>query len=366
MNAHEEEGEYGDRNTFLAVTSFLLVGFLTLWAGVKTLNGIYEFTVIDSGAYDVTKIIISGFVIFSAFNMFSRGLITEGLLVTITGISSISFSIGTLLLNVQGYVMLDLFLSIGIYLCAIAFLNRRNYLLFLASLLFAISISVCNFLPTENQAIFASVILSLSGVLFIYYSMGNLILGETGKNLLGVTQNKKNANVEHKDKPYELVSIAGVFFFSILAILVGYQFIAVNYISITYCVAEFSLSAAVIIFAMYALTKGMIPEGTMMLMFGISCFTFATVAMVGYVPSFVVDFFTSVVIGVASIAFLLRREWIMFAATFCFCVGGLAEALFSEYYIAGILIVATGIFLLYYSICRWLYLESGKAYLPIL
>ena len=272
----KDEKVFGDEATFLSVTAFMLIGLLMIWAGLNYLNSFWDFMEVDDGAYDVTKLIISAFVLIFSIHMFSRNLVTEGMVVMFTGISSLSFSLGALLLNVQGYEVLDILFSIGIYIAAILFIGRKNYLLGIASLSFAVSISFAYAIKTDGLNVLVGAGLMMSGLFFAYYSFGNLILGETGKNIFHVTQNKISAIAEKdRDRPFELVIVAGMYTFATLALLVGYEFLFVDYTSVPYCVAEFFLSLAVMSFALYALVRGMIPEGIMMLMFGLSCFIFA-------------------------------------------------------------------------------------------
>jgi len=361
-----EKKVFGDEATFLSVTAFLLIGLLMIWAGLNYLNGFWDFMEVEDGAYDVTKSIISAFVLVFSIHMFSRNLITEGIVVMFTGISSLSFSIGALFLDVQGYEILDIIFSVGIYLAALMFISRKNYLLGIASISFAVSISFAYAIKTDGLNVLVGAGLMISGVFFTYYSLGNLILGETGKNIFHVTQNKSTSiSNEGRDRPFELVIVAGMYTFATLTLLVGYQFIFVDYTSVSYCVAEFFLSMAVMFFALFALVRGMIPEGIMMLMFGLSCFIFATVVIFGYVPSSLVDIISSIVLGITGVAFLLRREIMLSTISFLFFVGGITESIFHLYVLGGVFITIMGMIALYYAVSKWITMETGKKILPV-
>lgn len=361
-----EEKIFGDETTFLSVTAFMLIGLLMIWAGLNYLNGFWHFMEVEDGAYDVTKSIISAFVLIFSLHMFSRNLVTEGIVVMFTGISSLSFSLGALFLNVQGYEILDIIFSIGIYIAAVLFIYRKNYLLGIACFSFAVSISFAYLIKTDGLNVLVGAGLMISGVFFTYYSFGNLILGETGKNIFCVTQNKKFVgNESDRDRPFELVIIAGLYTFATLVLFVGYQFIFVNYTSVPYCVAELFLSLAVMFFAVYALVRGMIPEGIMMFMFGLSCFIFATVVIFGYAPSSLIDIITSLVLGIVGIAFIVRREIILSSVSLLFFFGGITEAVFHMYVLGGVFITLMGIFAMYYSVSRWVFMETGKEIFPI-
>ncbi len=363
----KDEKVFGDEATFLSVTAFMLIGLLMIWAGLNYLNSFWDFMEVDDGAYDVTKSIISAFVLIFSIHMFSRNLVTEGMVVMFTGISSLSFSLGALLLNIQGYEVLDILFSIGIYIAAILFIGRKNYLLGIASLSFAVSISFAYAIKTDGLNVLVGAGLMMSGLFFAYYSLGNLILGETGKNIFRVTQNEMSAIAEKdRDRPFELVIVAGMYTFATLTLLVGYEFLFVDYTSVPYCVAEFFLSLAVMSFALYALVRGMIPEGIMMLMFGLSCFIFATVVIFGYTPSGLVDIITSLILGITGIAFLLRKEAILSAISVLFFIGGISEAVFHMYVLGGVFIFVMGILAMYYALSRWILIETGKDILRVI
>lgn len=362
----KDEKVFGDEATFLSVTAFMLIGLLMIWAGLNYLNSFWNFMEVEDGAYDVTKSIISAFVLVFSIHMFSRNLVTEGIVVMFTGISSLSFSLGALLLNVQGYEVLDILFSIGIYIAAILFIGRKNYLLGLASLSFAVSISFAYAIKTDGLNVLVGAGLMISGLFFAYYSFGNLILGETGKNILHVTQNSRPVAVEEdRDRSFELVIVAGMYTFATLTLLVGYEFLFVDYTSVPYCVAEFFLSLAVMAFALYALVRGMIPEGIMMLMFGLSCFIFATVVIFGFAPSSLIDIITSLVLGITGAAFLLRKEVMLSVISLLFLAGGILEAVFELYFLGGVFISIMGILAMYYAVSRWVLMETGKEILPI-
>ncbi|UAL08114.1 MAG: hypothetical protein KRP56_02385 [Candidatus Methanogranum gryphiswaldense] len=362
----KDEKVFGDEATFLSVTAFMLIGLLMIWAGLNYLNSFWNFMEVEDGAYDVTKSIISAFVLVFSIHMFSRNLVTEGIVVMFTGISSLSFSLGALLLNVQGYEVLDILFSIGIYIAAILFIGRKNYLLGLASLSFAVSISFAYAIKTDGLNVLVGAGLMISGLFFAYYSFGNLILGETGKNILHVTQNSRPVGVEEdRDRSFELVIVAGMYTFATLTLLVGYEFLFVDYTSVPYCVAEFFLSLAVMAFALYALVRGMIPEGIMMLMFGLSCFIFATVVIFGFVPSSLIDIITSLVLGITGAAFLLRKEVMLSVISLLFLIGGILEAVFEMYFLGGVFISIMGILAMYYAVSRWVLMEAGKEFLLI-
>jgi hypothetical protein len=353
-----EEKIYGDFGTYVSLTAFLVTGLLLIWSGVNYVNGYWHFMTTDPNAYNLTKIIMSSFVAILALFMFSRYMITEGIMTLFISLSSLSFSIGSLLLNVSGYEVLDFMLSIGIYIASFMLLHRGNHMLGTAGLCLAVSISFAYLIKTDGLNVVTGGGLLASGIIMIYYASGNLILGDTGKNIMHVTQSHAAESAPKADGPYALTVVAGLYTFATMELLVGYQFIFVDYISIPYCVAEMLMALTLIMFAMFAVYKGMIPEGTLILMFGLSCLTFSTVALSGFSSSFLVDLMISAVIVVIGVAFVIRKDRMLGISALLFSAGGFTEV--AGYYLpGGILILAAGAIMFYYAVSRWIVMETG-------
>ncbi len=357
----EEGGEeiYGDRSTFMSVTAFLLMGLLLIWAGLNYLNGFWHFMTVDADTYQITKVILSLFVLLFAVYSFSKGLVTEGIVVMFTGLSSTVFAFGSMFFGVAGLNRMDALFSIGILLASLLFYGRNRFVA-VASLLLGLTMAVPFLLGYRGESLLMGMGLLLSGILFMYYALGNLLFGETGRNLLRVSQNDRCLNfADDRERAYVLAIVPGLFTFALLQVLVGLQFVMVTDLSLSYCVAEALMSAAVIFFAVYGLSRGVVAESMMMLIFAVSCFVFSIVALSGAVPSTVIDGLMSVVLLVAGLVFMYRHDRVLGAGALIFALGGFLEALFHIYVPAGYLIIAAGLLSLYYSIDRWVVLETG-------
>ena len=356
--------KYGDTSTYLSVAALLLMGLLLVWAGVCYLNNIWNFTSINDDTYQITKLILSIFVFISAWYSFFRCLVTEGIVVMFTGISSTVFSLGSLLYGLEGLNRLDALFSIGIIMAALLF-HRRNKFLGCASFILGLTMCLPYIFNYTGQSTLMGLGLLISGMLFMYYSLGNLLYGETGKNMLRVSQNRNNNSVINSKSVYVLTIVPGLLSFALLQILVGLQFILATSISLSYCFAEALLSLAIMIFAIYGLFKGIIAETIMMLIFAVSCFVFSFVALSGAYPSTVVDILMSVVLFATGFVFMIRKDYILGCSSLLFSIGGFAEGLFAFYILAGTLIIIAGLLSLYYSLDRWVVLETGYRLLSL-
>ena len=350
---------YGERTTFLSVTAFLMMGMLLTWSGLYYLNDFWHFATIDPITYQITKLALSIFVLLFAAYSFSQGLVSEGIVVMYTGLSSTVFCIGTLFIGVEGLNRMDALFSIGILMSALLFYGRNRFVA-IAALILGLTMSVPYVLGYRGESILMGLGLLVSGILFMYYALGNLLYGDTGKNYLKVPQNDRSVDFkDDRSKAYTLAIVPGLFTFALELILVGLQFIMVSEISLSYCVAEALLSSAVIIFAVYGLMRGVVTESVMMLIFGISCFVFSIVALSGSSPSLFVDVLMATVLSFTGLVFLSRHDYVMGIGSILFAVGGFMEALFLLYHPAGCLIVASGVIFLLCAMDKWVIMETG-------
>lgn len=360
-NPHVEE-IYGERTTFLSVTAFLIMGLLLIWAGTNYLNTFWHFMTVDPNTYQITKLILSCFVVVFAWNSFSKFLITEGIVVLYIGISSAVFSIGMMLFGIEGLNKLDALFSIGIMIAAVL-IFRRNKFVSLSAMILGCTMSVPYVFGYHGDSILMGLGLLFSGVLFMYYALGNLLYGETGKNIFHITQNDVGTSVSMNSKQaYVIIVIPCMITFSLLQILVGTQFLIVDDASLSYCVAEAFMSLAIIIFSVYGMFRGIVAESLMMFMFAISCFVFAFVALSGFEPTPVVDFIMSIVLLSIGIVFVMREDFLLGTGALIFATGGFMESAFMLYQIGEWMIIAAGLISLYYPIHRWIMFETEKTF----
>jgi len=367
MTVGRAEAEiFGEKTTFLSITAFMLAGALALWSGLFYLNADWQFMTVDPAAYHFTRIFLAVFVLMFALHLFFREIVTEGLVILYTAVSCAAFSICALVLGLDGDATTDAIMAPGILLAALMFFHRRNYLLGAATIAFTVAFVLGQLFGSAAGHQATGVCLVAAGVLYIYYACGNLILSETGRNLLRVTQNQVlPPEAPDRDHAYELVAVAGFFVFSTLMIQLGYQFAAVPTPSRSICVAELFLALTAVGFAVYALVRGIVLEGTLMLVFGLSCSIFSAIVLVGYTPSLAVDFFVGVVAVVVGISFVLRGERLLMVGTLLLAAGELTATLLGAFVLGGYAILAGAVCLGYFAVSSWIVLETGRDLLPV-
>ena len=361
----KEHKVYGDTSTFMSVTAFLFLGLMIIWTGVYYLNSLWNILEIDSESYHITKLIISLLTLIFAWNIFSKSMITEGLLILIASISSIVFSMGSLLFDAKGYGLLDILFALGIFISALIILRKKNYIICIASIILAFSMSLMHI---YDSSVIIDVLFIISGLMYTYYAFGNIIYGETGKNIFRVTQNivmEKDERIH--DRPYELSIVVGLYLFATLIIMIGIEYFLISEDVLSYCLAEVTLAASIMAFAIYALIKGIIAEGMMMLIYSVAGFIFSFIILSGYAPTDYVDIIMCIVMLACSISFLIRKDYMLFVSTFLLFIGEVLELSIPELYeINGIMLMLSGAIMIYYSVSRWIVVETGKEILPVI
>lgn len=338
----------------LVLAAFVVTGLLLFWSGLNYLNSFYDFMGTGNGAYNIVKLTITVFVIALGIASTSVGRFTEGISITCIGLSSIAFSITSMVFDVDGLTLLDVLISIPLFISTIIYAHRKQHLRSIASLILGLSLSYPFIADLSGMTEIVGIGTMVSGLLYAYVGMEGLIVEDNRKK----NKSAKKDWIEKlgNDPAYEMTVIPCFFILGLLSIMSALS----DNSSIEFAVASASLSIIIIAMAIRGLIGGIILEGVVALMYALCSMTYAIVVMADCTMIPLIELLFAITILCCGIGFILRKE---FVPGIGFIIFGIVTAIIWTFdadmsWEYGSYILA--IFTLAYSTYRWLvYTTNG-------
>jgi hypothetical protein len=176
-----------EHDVWYAVTmtaGILILGILELFMGTYNLNASYNFWNMGFDSYSVAKLVIALVVIAIGWYGISNGIVPEGLVMLLFGTSSAAFSLSAAMGGLVGLDYLDVFIGIGLLVVCVAFVIRKEILMTLATVVIALGSIIYPFLTGDAYNILFGVTAIVSGAIFVYLALSQVIYEETGEDIL--------------------------------------------------------------------------------------------------------------------------------------------------------------------------------------
>jgi len=351
-----------DVNAIVSVASALLLGILTLLVGFQSLNQYLGLIQLDPVTFSMTRAVFAGFVLVFSMIAFSRRTITEGILLMLVGLSSLIFSISELSFGIAGFGLVQLFFIASYMTAGIVFLSRAQWMTAAASLTMSSTIVISVFLDGNAYDVVFGIGMMVSGALFMAKGLKNLIFVGLDRNL------SEKPHMTGTDMPVEyaqiLVSTAGILSFATLSLVLGYYVLDSTGQSLSLYIVKMIMSVIVMIFGVYALSKGILSEGLMMFIVAMSTFIFAITSILHIEGPMILDLVMSFVFLIIAAEFIIKRAPLMTITSILLFLLFFLEPFESLSEILEVITMAVKLISGYAAIAAWVLFDTGRNIVP--
>lgn len=327
---------------------FFIIGVVTAWSGFNYPIIYYNMDVMDFQPYHVAKLVLSFCLLVMGMILLKGPHITIGILSILTGISTFTYSFTEVAFNMNGDPLLDFVLCFPIMLIAV--FNLINHKRFRA-----VTIGIQGLSMLITCTITNSDLVLIGGVGFMISGLMFMFLGITG-----LVKNTESEEKEDRDHGFEMMAIAGFLLMAIYAILSSVE----DYDN-GYYVVSLTISTIITIISIRCLLDGIVIEGVMQFMFGFSGIIFAIGRAFGGEGYVITDLGIATVIGFCGLMMLLRKQYVLAIGALLFSAMVIPGMIFEQGFSWAFGSSMMAPFLIYYSISRWIYLESKREILPL-
>lgn len=333
----------------IAMVAYFIMGVVTAWSGFYYLITHYNIEFLDYEPYQVTKLILSGCLLLLSLLMIKGPHMTTAMLTLFVAVSTFSFSFSALFMDIEGDPILDILLSIPIM--AISFFNYHNGRSFRGSAIFILALSMLLSSSVSNPELNP-----LEGLAFIISGIMMMLIG-----IFSLVRGNKAESDDNRDYGFEMVAVAGFLLMGIYAILSS-----VDVYDMRYYVVALTLAITITSISLQGLLDGILVESLIQFMFGFSGILFSIGRMFGGEGYVITDLAIASVIGVCAIMLVLRKQYVIGIGTGLFSLLVIPGFIFEQGVSWGIGSLIMAPFIMYYSISRWIYIETRKEILPLL
>lgn len=332
----------------VSMASLFIVGVVTAWAGFNYPMSYYGITIIDLKSYQVTKAILSVALIAMALNLVRSHHMNIGILAILTGISTCSFSVTNLIFHAEGDYLMDTFFAFPVMFISVMCITKGQRFMATAIGILSVSMLLTSLFVDSTISLIGGVGLIISGSMLI-------ILG-----LAGLIRNTRTEVERGRDYVYEMMSIAGFLFIVLYSLISTFETYGT-----TYYVVSLLLSFVITAVSVMVLMDGILMEGIVQFMYGVSGLLFSIGRLSGGIGYVITDMGIAMVIGVCGLMFFFRRQYTLAIPCTLFSILILPGFFFEQGVSWGFASMTMAPFLLYYSVSRWLYRDTGRQILPI-
>ena len=145
---------------------FALMGLLLIWSGFHNIIHLMEVDSGDCGMYELSKAVLSCFVLILSIICLSRGKTLVAIMSMTIGLSSFMFFIGDVIAHTDGLGILDLAFAFPLALCAFLVWRRNGRFQSAAITILAMAI-VSENLPEGLNLLVSGILLMVAGLMFI-------------------------------------------------------------------------------------------------------------------------------------------------------------------------------------------------------
>jgi hypothetical protein len=298
-----------DINSTIPTVATILLGILTIIVGFYPLNQYFDFVILDSSTYAFTRLVFAVIVLIFSFIALYKRTITEGILLLLSGVSSLIFVLSEISLGIAGFSITYLFFTIAFLICAGIFLSRHQYLSGTASLIMSASIIIAVFVPDDIYDMVFGTGMMVSGSIFLTSGIKNLFTAG-----LDIDPKYRNCPIDgcsDGEYPHILVSTADILSFAMLSLVLGYYVLDTTGQSQQLYIVKILLSTIVMFFGVYAMGKGILDEGLMMFTVALSTFIFAVTHLLHVGGPIQFDLIMSFIMLAIAIEFAYKKDILM-------------------------------------------------------
>ncbi len=143
----QNDGKASAADAAVGSGGFVVMGLLSLMVGMFYLNSALESIEIARAPYDIAKVIMSLIILYYAALSLTAGKITSGMMSTLFGLSTLTFSVSALALRLGGVEALDFMLGISMLFASFAAYREKNTTMCTVAFLVFFAFSIYPFLP---------------------------------------------------------------------------------------------------------------------------------------------------------------------------------------------------------------------------
>lgn len=349
-----------NRYAIVPTACFIMLGSLLLIVAMWSLRS-YIDPMMGQDTYNLMRTIMSLMIILFAIEAMRCRCISEGMLLLMAGLSSLIFSISESNFETSGFGITYLFFSAGFLSSGYVFYKRKQFFITLGTIVFSIATLLPIFMP-DHYIIITGTGFMIAGLIFVLngcYDTVKIGWGKEPKRYIGYKDLCSEDEYAHM-----LVSTAGILSFATLSLVLGYHVLDTGEHNVSLYIVKLLLSAVVISFGVYALSRGIIGEGLMMFVLAISTFSAAILSLMHLEYPASLNMILSVVYIALTMEFFMKRDVLLFMTCLLIFLVFFLESFTEQAESLEVAITILKIVSAYSAIAALLFFETGKDVLP--
>ncbi|MCK9323782.1 MAG: hypothetical protein M0P07_07525, partial [Candidatus Methanomethylophilaceae archaeon] len=237
-----------------------VIGILLILSSLESLAPYFGLN-IDYVTFNIIKMVFAAITVIFSILILRVRQITEGVLLMLMGLSVMIFSIAELSFGYSELGIVILFFIAEFLACSIIFYVRKQYVYAIATMIFSIFAVFVNYTSNSEYNALFGLFVMMAGVIFLTFGLWSMISITSRKEYVRYISNK----IFYSDAEYAnvLVSTAGILAFATLSFVLGYHAIVGK--DTQFNLIKLMISILVLAFGVYAVNKGILTEGLMML-----------------------------------------------------------------------------------------------------
>ncbi len=336
-----------------------VIGILLILSSLESLAPYFGLN-IDYVTFNIVKMVFAAITVIFSILILRVRQITEGVLLMLMGLSVMIFSIAELSFGYSELGIVILFFIAEFLACSIIFYVRKQYVYAVATMIFSIFAVFVNYTSNSEYNALFGLFVMMAGVTFLTFGLWSMISITSGKEYVRYISNK----IFYSDAEYAnvLISTAGILAFATLSFVLGYHAIIGK--DTQFNLIKLMISILVLAFGVYAVNKGILTEGLMMLALSVTTLVSSIFGILGLEELTAFNLIMSFTFIPLAVCFAIEKDYLLlFTAVLLFLV------LFMESFMNSTLALELAINVLkiisgYYAIGSWIYYDTGREILP--